>query len=257
MKHTITAIALALVFVFATPTHAEAPLTNEDVVKLVQLDLGDEVVAAKIRQASVVDFRLETKDLGDLKKAGVDGKIIATMLDRSSGGNIGGGAGASNPAAAAIMARMATDAGSGDSVRLLDDSGDATPLRSLIGQFSTTYAYVKMVTWLNFPGEHASVRSHDSKPTFLLQSAADPRSRYYIVRLDVNDDTHDRSLKVGQGGPFAQRIGSAPDTDWTFDFDATETHGGAWQLTLRKPLERGEYGVFAVRGQELFDFGID
>jgi len=257
MKHMIAAVALAIAFVFAVPTaRAESPLTNEDVVKLVHLDLGDEVVVAKIRQASSVDFRLETDDLGRLKKAGVDGKIIAAMLDRSSTGDIGG-SGASSAGAAAIAARIAANAGSGDSVRLLDDSGEATPLRSLIGQFSTTYAYVKMVTWLNFPGEHATVRSHDTKPTFLLQSAADPRSRYYIVKLDVNDETHDRSLKVGQGGPFSQRIGNAPDTDWTFDFDAAETHRGAWQLTLRKPLEHGEYGVFSVRGQELFDFGID
>lgn len=89
MKSAAVAFVLAIAFVFAVPTaRAEAPLTNEDVVKLVGLDLGDDVVIAKIRQVSAVNFHLDTDDLSKLKKAGVDGKVIAAMLDRSSSDSV-------------------------------------------------------------------------------------------------------------------------------------------------------------------------
>lgn len=63
---------------------AEKPLTNADVVKLWKLALGEDVVIAKINQAAEVDFRLESDDLANLKKAGVSSKVIAAMLDRSA-----------------------------------------------------------------------------------------------------------------------------------------------------------------------------
>src|SRR5438045_3320323 len=62
----------------------EKTLSNAEVLKLVKLGIGDDVVLAKIRQAPTVDFKLETDDLGSLKAAGVSGKVIAAMLDRSS-----------------------------------------------------------------------------------------------------------------------------------------------------------------------------
>jgi hypothetical protein len=63
---------------------AEAPLTNADVVKLCKLDLGDEVVIAKIDEARVVDFKLDTDGLVALKQDGLSKDVITAMLKRAA-----------------------------------------------------------------------------------------------------------------------------------------------------------------------------
>lgn len=61
-------------------SRAEAPLTNADVVKLMKLDLGDEIVIAKINQAKAVNFELSTDGLIQLKRDGVSKEVISAML---------------------------------------------------------------------------------------------------------------------------------------------------------------------------------
>ena len=223
----------------ALPAFAEKPLTNEDVIKLSKVGIGDEVIAAKIRQAAEVDFRLETDDLAKLKAAGVSGRIIAAMLDRSSEPEAASPAG---PAAAHVK---------------LVEGDKVIPLASMLGEPSSTYVYVTMLFWDNFPGLHATVRASDREPEFLITTDQDPRSRYAIVRLDINDKDGDRSLKMGRSGAFSFKASNAPDSDWTFPFDSKEEKRGTWRLSLRKPLPPGEYGVFVVQQGELFDFGVD
>ena len=91
------AFALCLSLLVCEAALAEKPLTNDDVIKLAGVGIGDEAVIAKIRQAAAVDFKLETDDLVKLKAAGVSGKVIAAMLDRA---NTNTSAPAAAPAAA-------------------------------------------------------------------------------------------------------------------------------------------------------------
>ena len=77
----------------------EAALTNADVVKLCKLDLGDEVVIAKINQAKAVDFKLDTDSLVALKQESVSKGVITAMLNRTSAppANSGPAAGSGRP----------------------------------------------------------------------------------------------------------------------------------------------------------------
>lgn len=61
----------------------EKPLTNKDVVDLVKLDLGDDVVVAKIRQAPREELDVSTAALGELKQAGVSKAVIQAMIARA------------------------------------------------------------------------------------------------------------------------------------------------------------------------------
>ncbi|MBI4917314.1 MAG: hypothetical protein HY825_15860 [Acidobacteria bacterium] len=61
----------------------EKPLTNKDVVELVKLDLGDDVVIAKIRQAPREELDVSTAALGELKGAGVSKAVIQAMIARA------------------------------------------------------------------------------------------------------------------------------------------------------------------------------
>lgn len=244
-----SAIVLAAVILLCSSSaFAEKPLTNGDVVKLSKLGLGDEAVVAKVRQAKEVDFLLETDDLAKLKAAGVSSKVIAAMLDRTAGSTVSV---VSTPGGS-----VAVSTGPPATVNLILD-GKAIPLTSTLGDPSSTYVYVTMLFWMNFPGLHATVRTTEKMPVVKISADRDPRSRYHVVRLDVNDKGNDRSLKMGRSGAFSFRSGTTPDSDWTFAFDSVEEKRGVWRVSLKKPLPPGEYGVYAVETHELYDFGVD
>ena len=249
LKVAVLLIAMA----FAGSAFAAKALTNSDVIKLSKLGLGTEAVTAKIRESAEVDFNLETDDLVKLKQAGVESKVIAAMLDRVAPRR---SASASAQGDLTAIVR-GTDSGADDtSVKVIPaDGGDPIALRSVTGNLSTTYAFLTLLTWLNFPDTHASVRLHAGRPSFVVASEQDPRNRYYIVRLDVNDK--DRSLKIGSGSAFRYQSIAAPDPDWSFDYEAAEQARGTWVLKPKKNLSAGEYGVFFAPGRYFFDFGVD
>src|SRR4051812_3244185 len=68
----------------AAPAKSEALFSNKDVIKLVKLDLGDDVVIGKIKQAADVAFDLTTDGLVQLKQAGVSSHVIAAMLEKAT-----------------------------------------------------------------------------------------------------------------------------------------------------------------------------
>ena len=138
----LVGILLAL-HVFA----AENPLTNQDVVKLVKLGLGDDAVIAKVRQAPAVDFKLETDDLGNLKTAGVSGKVIAAMLDRVSGAATGE---VVTPEAAHALAASRSGPASGAWAGTLEAKDGKKTLTMHMGQFHQTEEITSIVQNLCF-----------------------------------------------------------------------------------------------------------
>src|SRR3954462_11879569 len=79
-------------------------------------------------------------------------------------------------------------------------------------------------------------RTADRSPAVLIAADHDPRSRYFVVRLDVNDKDGDRSLKMGKSGAFSFHASKTPDSEWTFPFEASEQKPGTWKLALRTAL---------------------
>jgi len=230
----------------AEPTGApEAPLTNADVVKLCKLELGDEVVIAKINQAKTVDFKLDTDSLVALKQEGVGKDVIAAMLKRVT------------PAVPTPL----TPSGSGAaqaSVRL-EASGTSFDLPKTMGQISQ--GMMGWSAYMDFPGATAKVRIEDRSPFIFVRSDGDPSGQFFIGKLDSSKKKGTRSLKMGHGIFGAKSI-NAPDPDWTVKFEASQESSGLWRLRLIKPLTPGEYGAYAanpniLNAGELYDFGVD
>mgnify|MGYP003613478922 CR=1 FL=1 len=73
--------ALLPAFAQQTPG-AGRPMTNEDVVKLCSLDLGDDLVVEAIRRAPKVEFRLGVDALAALREKKVGRDVIRAMFDR-------------------------------------------------------------------------------------------------------------------------------------------------------------------------------
>ena len=230
-----------------TPLVAEAPLTNADVVKLCKLDLGDEVVIAKIGQATVVEFKLDTDSLAALKQENVSKGVIAAMLKRVTP--------AQQVAAPGAPPSRATV---GPSIVLKTSYGDSS-LSKMGG--SVDYRLGGTRTYHEFGGAQSRTRTHDKNPSILLSSDGDPRGQYFLVSCDSSTKKNKRSVRIG-GGLLGMRGATAPNEDNIVEYEATPDQAGLWRLTPTKPLKPGEYGLFVTNSNvlsagDLYDFGVD
>jgi hypothetical protein len=249
----LLAVALALSLLPSDSAQAQKPLTNDDVVQMSKLGLGDEVVIAKIRQAEDVDFRLELEDLTKLKQAGLSGPIIAAMLDRVNLNTVGaqpGSLGTDKPSDSHSVPKskwMDIRLIEGDKpLRLVPTLGDITKSGFIVG-----------FVYLDYPGEHARIRTRNVRPTIVIKSQYNPTNFYYLVKLDSNDGDNTRSLKIDKkGGVFSATTRVVPASRWYADFEATEVSPGTWQVVPKSDLRAGEYGI-VVEGGILYDFGVD
>jgi hypothetical protein len=257
-RSTWSVLALAFLMMSMTAVQASAapqsgpapepPLSNSDVIKLSKLQLGDEVILAKIKQAKSVAFDLTTDGLIQLKQAAVSGKVISAMLDRST----------AKPPALNPGASSGSAANDGDGQVRLVVGDQEMSLPSNRGDLSATGMWPVVFTFLDYPGRSARARIQNVRPTLLVRSEHDPKGYYYLARLDVNDEEdNNRSLKIEQkASGFSATTRVVPAGRWHVEYDASETTPGVWSITPTRDLQPGEYGV-VVPGGILYEFGID
>lgn len=261
MKY-LVGFALFAIFVavgIAWAAEGEKPLDNAEIVKLTKADLGDDVIIAKIKSASSVEFATGTDDLVKLKQSGVSKAVIAAMLDRASGG----AAHAAAPAPAAAGGGGGGSAGNA-AVTLVSKDGTAA-LKSIDGDVKTIVApFVGMKRFIIFQEEKATVRTKDHKPSVTIATDKDPRKTYWMVKLDPDHDKEkgatNRSMDVESPGMWGGVMSSAPDSDNLIRCDEQEEKPGLWRYTPTKDLKPGEYGVYVGKGEMtgiVFDFGVD
>jgi len=243
----IAVFALLVVLMPSAALAQDTALTNAEVVKLVSLNLGDDAVVAKVKQAPTIAFKLETNDLAELKSAGVSGRVIAAMLDR-----------AAQDRTRSKAASVATDTPGGvptlhgkDGEKELDwHTGSAQTTG--FGPFTNVFEVV--------PGASAAIRTNDHRPTLTIANDVAPQGNLFIVKFDASSKHNDRSIKIGSvlkgGNPFSSRNERNPDPDWCVTYDAVEDPKGTWHLTPKADLKPGEYALYVNRIQ-IWDFGVD
>ena len=230
-----------------TNTPMNAGMTNVDVVQLVRQHLGDQVIVAKINQTQLVNFQLDNQDLAALKQAGVSETVIAAMLNRSSTQVA--------PSPGIPFPGMGGMPGGNVAVRLLLKDGEHA-LHSIAGDRSSTYAYVTVLQFMDYPGLRATVRTSEHSVVFMVTSAESPVGRFYIVKTDPDSKKAVRSVKLGRSRMFSQDSVMTPDSDWTIPFVATQVGQSVWRLTVQRQLRPGEYGIY-IRNGDFYDFGVD
>lgn len=270
------AILIALSLICGRSLAAEEPkqLSNDSVVTMVKAGLGTELVIAKIRQAPAVSFQLEVEDLVALKEQKIPETVIQAMLERTSAPPpaaapplaLGGPAGSAN-AFESELDFQREDLGI-DVIRVALARGDGLErIRILRGEMSTVA--MGMAAFMDYPGLEARVRTTERRPALMVKSTTPlTGSRYFLVRLDVDDDDGVRSLKVSSyKGRLKAAFGNSrsfmePDHDWVFEWSAEDTGNDVWKVVPAVDLEPGEYGWYADFGagaqqSGIFDFGVD
>ena len=231
----------------ATP-HA---MSNEDVIKMAKVGFSDDVIEAKIQQASTADFKLEVDDLSKLKTAGVSQKVISAMLRRESVPS-----GRETAAAAALPVEPRVGMSDFGRVKLVAKGRPALDLRSIAGSESRTIMPFVKFRFVNYPGLKSDARVQDPRPSFVINSGTSPRGRMYLVSTDVDTKNGVRSVKVGSSGFTGPKNIGAPDSSNQIDYDIASDGPTTWRLTVKSDLKPGEYGLWTST-REIYDFGID
>ena len=235
-------------------TKVEAPLSNNDVIEMVKLGLGDEVVTAKIKEAKAVAFNTDVDNLAKLKADGVSSAVITAMLQKNT-------VPVPSPQAQTSQEKLADkELGLfGPSGVVLCSANENDKLTSIGGSISSTYAFVTVLMFADFPGRHASVRVKDPRPSILLHSENSPEGRYFFVKAKSNEKDETRSVKMGRMHMFNFKSITAPDKDWVVKTTLKEEQHGVWRLSPVRDLAPGEYGLFelGLPQLEMYDFGID
>ena len=231
------------------PAASELALTNADVVRLMKLGLGDDVVIAKIHQAAAVNFDLSPDGLAKLKSNGVSKEAITAMLKRATP--------PSEQPQRVFLA--APNPGSPGPEVLLRSKDRDIELVGRQGVMSATIAFVAILRFCNYPGAASKILITDPRPVIVARLEGDPRDRQerslaFLVKLDPDRRGDKRSLKIGQLGA---RIGfGSPDTDWTLPFDAEPDSPGLWRIIPKADLPPGEYGFYLSAIGRLYDFAV-
>jgi hypothetical protein len=256
-------VCLACAVVGATWTAAqEKPLDNAEIIKLTKLDMGDEVVIAKVKAARAVKFDTSTDDLVTLKEAGVSKVVIAAILERL----------------AADMTTAATRAESGGEPKVTLRTADGTielgPEYGIrksdegmgTGGFMAGGGSVRR--WIEFHSDTAQIRLRERRPSLLLELTKDPRNAWWWVKLKQDERGDFRYIYLSSNaasGYTPEQRGSIlgplfdPDMGQNPILPVVQERPGLWRFTPARDLRPGEYGLFSGLVGEgiLFSFGID
>lgn len=256
-----------LLFAFCAQGFAadQAPMTNADVVKMVEAKLPESTVVMAIRSAEPA-FDTSTDSLIQLTGAGVPSAVIEAMIAAQGGGSTAGGkdAGASglfNP----------------EEVLVIDHDTQLT-MRYITPESrikARALGFGGMAQYAVLRGVSASQRLNDSQPEFILAvpSNAQAESYYTIVNLAVRKNGS-REILVG-GGYYGYSSGVATDriiksTSQLLPDQSMAPEGfNIYRINVEQPMAKGEYalvlynsqirtlGYFAAAADSYFDFGVD
>jgi hypothetical protein len=270
----IMTILLALLVLNVVPCQGaedeKEALRNSDILRMTESGLGNNLVVAKILESDLVDFDLEVDDLIELKNSGVSQEVIEAILGHKAPSVFdteSSSSEATSVSSVGPIGFMNEDLGI-ETIRVaLETEEGQQPIRVQRGEFSTVA--MGMLAFIDYPGLKARVRTQDRIPNLLVKSRSQlTGGRYFLARLDSDEDDGVRSLKVSSAkGRFKAMFGNSrkmmePDHDWVFPYTVEDLGDDVWRVTPEKELEPGEYGWYVDAGAGLqqpsiFDFGVD
>jgi len=280
------ALMLAVFMPARARAQAAAPLTNDDVIKMVQAKLPDGVIVAKIK-SSPCKFDTSTDSLIKLKQAGISDAVMQAMTEA-------GVPPASTTAAPAVKQPppdpndpLAEHDPGIYYVRQNPGGHQMTQLEptaysggKMTGMFTTGLTYgIKKTKWkAEVRGGRAKLRITEHAPTFYFyfERSGGPANwfgglstptQFTLARLDPKKDH--RELIVGEWGAYRASSGTREKDVVAFDFEKVAS--GIYKVVTREDLQPGEYCFFYTGqstpagpmggvgggGGSLFDFGIN
>jgi len=256
-----------------------APLTNDDIVKMVQAKLPDAVIVAKIK-SSACKFDNSTDALIKLQQTGVSGAVLAAMAEGGAPAQPGAG----DPPPDLNDPASPHDPGiyyvrqnpGGRRMTNLEPSvysgGKTSGVFTMALTHGISHAKWKAVV----RGNMAALRITEARPTFYFYfemksgtlsysggwgGGASSPNEFILAHMEKKTD--DRELVMGQANAFGASTGTQSKDTVPFDFEKVKP--GIYKVQPRSDVEPGEYCFYyggsaqamGATGGKVFDFGIN
>lgn len=244
--------------------HSAKPLTNDDIVTMVQAGLPTDVVIEKIKTSKTA-FDTSTDELVKLKKAGVGSDIIRVMVNPAAEAK--GGTPASPwvdsnaPAPCQVPPGSTPPWLSGTSPAMWYSNPDKADRVELTYERGT-------ITHVGFAGFGASLLVlHPIKASARVSGRAQflscmNPSDAPLVHFSLDNKSDERNTSVGKITPW--NISFHISEDDLVPFKSEKTPEGYYKITPNAPLTSGEYGFvpqgsagFFSAGERVYTFGVD
>jgi len=234
-------------------------LSNQDILDMVSLGLGDDVILEKIKSAPETDFATDLESLKALKAAKVSDPVIRAMI---------------NPkAAAAAAAPAAAPPAAAPNPDVPEDIGVYIKVRGKLSEVNPEVVGWKSGGALKSMATYGLTKGHVNGtiqgPKSALQVGNDAEfvikcpegtaiTEYQLLRLDMKNDR--REFRAMTGGIIHASGGAEKNAE---KFDSEKVAPRVFRIKL-PPLQKGEFGILppgATSGNvassgKLYTFGI-
>jgi hypothetical protein len=252
-------------FLIAAVAFAVETLTNDSILELHKLGLGDAVIMEKIK-ASSCKFDTSTEQLKKLKEAGISDNVIAAMIGASSTREAAVAAGdpndpsaphdpgiwlyenvAGKPRMTKIEPTMFAAIKAGPSVFAI--YGGTSKARSVMS------------------GAHARTQINFSRPVFYLyfektQSGLSDASRsatspedFTLTKMEVKEDKNERRVVIGKVGLYGGSKAGYSSKD-VFEADHERLSPGVYKMVPKDDLPDGEYCILYTGSSTFVGYGV-
>jgi hypothetical protein len=284
-------LACALILVFVSPlVRGQEPLTNDSVVKLVKAGLSEDVILSMVK-GQPAKYTVTPDDLIALKNAGVPDKVVAAMVEKTAAGRGTGATLAAGTVSAGDPNDPMSPHDSGIYLYAKDRNGDykLTILEQAAYQgsktggilaSSLTYGLRKAKMKAVIPGQHASIRTPDSRPIFYFYfedkaaglgkggfgaGAVSNPNQFALVKLEITKSS--RQTIIGEFGALGASTGTHEKSMVTFKSERVRS--GLYKVVPNAAMDAGEYcflvsqvnmgafGAGASGAAQIFDFAVN
>ena len=264
-------------------TAAAPTLTVEDVSRLAQAGISEDLIIAKVRKNGKA-FDLSTDQILALKKAGASDRILSVMMDPAEPAPAKPAATA-EAAPPARMPEAATSApvvsapgvpaaaGTPDEIGVYwieHGSGELHRIEGIaVSNMRTGSTFASKMTLgikrmrinAQLNGPHAQTRVKERQPQFYFYLPEDASiGDYLLLRLAQRPDV--RQIEIGEKTMWKEQAGVDHAKEVSFTYKRVKNR--LYLLTPNGELDLGEYGFYVASGVELkkatgriYDFGID
>ena len=259
------------------PVHAQEPLTNESVIKMVKAGLSEDVVLSMVK-TQPAKYTIGPEQLIALKSAAVPDKVVAAMVEKSAGSATAGvtlGSPVHSSGATPVAGNVA--AGDPNDPMMPHDSGIYLHTKDRDGNLKmvvleqaayqgskTGGVFVSAVTAglkkakvrAVVPGQHAGIRTGNPQPTFYFYfedkasglgksgfgagSISNP-NQFALVKFEIKKSS--RETIIMEVGALGMSSGTHEKSMITFKADRIRP--GLYKVVPTVAMDEGEYCFLA------------
>ena len=261
LSYLVLSVLSIILLVGTVSAQEKEVITNNTIIKMVKAKLGEDIIISKIRDLKT-NFDLSTETLIKLKETGVSDNIINAMQNPQT------------QTPSVLQQHNSSISSSGDifivqgekNVEMEYAAGFTKIITSPYSMSWTGSMKTKFVIMAN--GEKAAFRIKEKNPAFYTKLHP---SEIGLVIFDTDTYNKKPVRYVLRVGDMWQTQGQAAGPAQTnIDFDSKKEPNGLYKITLKAPLEKGDYGFIAPgtggggagpwnpsSSYRIFDFGVD